>query len=98
MLVIVGVMSVPFSRTWSVFMFETADFGMVTLANEVVPAWPVAVKLSDVGELEMLDMSESLRMEPEHVPSQLNVELEATLKPTMAPWVKRPLVALTATV
>jgi hypothetical protein len=84
LLVTVGVTRVPFSLTWIAPQEETAETGIVTLAKPVVPLTPVAVKLMELEEPTMLERVASLRMEAEQPVPQPVVDVDATLKVTMA--------------
>lgn len=74
----------PFSLTWRVLMLGTAEIGIVTLAKAVVPGRPVAVKLIEVDEPDILEIVASLSMEPEHPVPQLKGDADDTLNVTVA--------------
>jgi len=75
----VKVVAVPLRLTRRRLMLGTADFGIVTFANAVVPFCPVAVKLIEVADEEMLDIDASLEMELVQPVPQPVVVVEATV-------------------
>jgi hypothetical protein len=84
LLVTVGVTRVPLSLTWIAPQDETAETGMVTLAKAVVPLTPVAVKLMELEEPTIFERVAVLLMEAEQPVPQPVVDVEATLKVTVA--------------
>ena len=91
-------MSVPLIRTCSALMFETADFGMVTFAKAVVPAWPLAAKLSRVELPVKLVIVASLKTVAVQPVPQLALVEEDTLNVIVAECSSAPLLPVTVTV
>jgi hypothetical protein len=94
----VGMMVVVLSLTTSWLMFGTADLGIVTFANAVVPLWPEVVKLTCVELLwKLVTVASLVRVVVQPVP-QLPDWVWVTLNVTPAEWVNDPLDPVTVTV
>jgi hypothetical protein len=94
----VGVITVPLMLPCRLLMLGTAEIGIVTFANAVVPGWPVAVKLRDVDEPETLVMVASLLMESVQPVPQPPVVTDWTVTVSAREWESEPVVPVTVTV
>lgn len=84
LVIVSGVTKVPFNVTCNAVMSGTRVRGIVTLAKAVVPAWPVAVKVSIVELAEALVIVALLKTVVVH-PLPQGTGVEATmLNPTNA--------------